>query len=374
MPVSPRMREIESEIDQQIKDLDVWNVPQNALISLILNAYRDSIEMVFLQMAWAIQFRPDQMANAFALEHHLHAGFFQTLKWAMEFSRESNGGPLPEDEEVLSLVDLGSKYEALVDILKMAKHDRVSISIDDEQRVITVYEGGNLTGQDAQLIAHSAEALPVYAQSPLIEDGDQITSRWSAGDFRSLMRTLSELAQDMETESIVSTFPGQEGELFKRPVILGIPNSADPRQQAVLDDITLTPSTVEGDAKWKLISWRDIPCLLIGSRRVGPSNMIKALAGFGGDDYMLRIASRVDPNQYSKVSGLRESRMIAVCEERLRAFGWEVYPRHMLTNPPREIDIYAKRTNSSVVIQLKSTLRPETPWEVLKRNDEILKG
>jgi hypothetical protein len=292
----------------------------------------------------------------------------------MEFSRVSNSGPLPEDEEILSLVDLGKKYETLVDILKMANHDQVSINVDDEQRIITVYEGGNLTGEDAQLIAHNAEVLPVYAQSPLIEDGDQITSRWSAGDFRSLMRTLSELAQDMETETFVSTFPGQEGDLFKRPVILDIPNSADSRQQAVLDDITLTPSKVEGVAKWKLTTWRDIPLILIGSRRVGPSNMIKALAGFGGDDYMLRIASRMDPNQYANVSGLREGRMIAVCEERLRAYGWKVYPHYMLTNPPREIDIYAKRVNNNVVIQLKSTLRPETPWEVLKRNGEILKG
>src|SRR4030095_9192724 len=99
MPVSPRMREIESEIDQRINGLDIWNAPQNALISLILDNYRDSIEMVFLQISWARQFRPDQIVNAYAFEHYLHAGFFQVLKWAMEFSRESNSGPLPEAEE-----------------------------------------------------------------------------------------------------------------------------------------------------------------------------------------------------------------------------------------------------------------------------------
>ena len=374
MPVSQRMREIESEIDQAIKGLPAWNAAQEALLNLILNHYRDAIEVVFLRAAWAIQFRPDELVKAFALEHYLHAGVFQVLKWAMEFSAGSNSGQLPDSQEIKNLIDLGKNYENFVDALKMANYDQVAISIDDGQKIITVYEGGDLTGADAQLVIHRAQTLPVYTQTPSVEDGDQITLRWSAGDFRGLMQKLSNLVSENETQSFVSTFPDQQGEMFKRPVLLDIPDCADPAQQAALEDITLTPAKVEGAAKWKLTSWLDIPCLMIGSRRVAPSNAIKALAGFGGDDYMLRIAARVDQDQYSRVSGMRESRMIAFCEEKLRAFGWDPHSHYRLTDPPREIDIYATRASSHLVLQLKSTLRPETPWEVFKRNEDIVSG
>ena len=37
-------------------------------------------------------------------------------------------------------------------------------------------------------------------------------------------------------------------------------------------------------------------------------------------------------------------------------------------------DIVASRSGEILVIELKSTLRPEAPWEVYKRNQDILKG
>jgi hypothetical protein len=39
-----------------------------------------------------------------------------------------------------------------------------------------------------------------------------------------------------------------------------------------------------------------------------------------------------------------------------------------------DVDVYAVRGRDRMVIQLKSTLRPESPWEVYKRNVDILDG
>ena len=53
---------------------------------------------------------------------------------------------------------------------------------------------------------------------------------------------------------------------------------------------------------------------------------------------------------------------------------WTVRSPVKLTTPPQEADFVARRSNDSIVIELKSTLRPETLWEVYKRNSDILDG
>ena len=53
---------------------------------------------------------------------------------------------------------------------------------------------------------------------------------------------------------------------------------------------------------------------------------------------------------------------------------WTVDSSVTLTDPPQEADIVAARSGESLVIELKSTLRPETVWEVYKRNQDILNG
>ena len=91
---------------------------------------------------------------------------------------------------------------------------------------------------------------------------------------------------------------------------------------------------------------------------------------------MLRLEAREDEEQYSQVSGLRENRMINAC---LTAFagstgGWKVDSSVVLTDPAQEADVVASRSGDTLVIELKSTLRPETVWEVHKRNEDIQKG
>jgi hypothetical protein len=75
-----------------------------------------------------------------------------------------------------------------------------------------------------------------------------------------------------------------------------------------------------------------------------------------------------------KVSGLREERMIAVCKTAFETAGWTFTPHYHLTNPPRELDGYATREAETCIVQLKSTLRPQSPWEVYKRNIDVIEG
>jgi hypothetical protein len=81
---------------------------------------------------------------------------------------------------------------------------------------------------------------------------------------------------------------------------------------------------------------------MVGPKRMGVSNVIKALAGIGREDHMLRVAALRDAQQYTKVSRLREERMIAFCKPPLEGNGWKVVPHFKLRDPDKEIDIYAE--------------------------------
>lgn len=375
MPVPAEMRAAETEIDRSIAALPIWKTPQETLLRMILEFYRDAIEMVFLRTAFGHQVGDSAtIESSLGQEQYLHGGVLQALKWTMEFSPLCEDGPSPDAEVVHELIGLGHRYELLVDVLKMANHDRVTTAVNDAGRTITVYEGGDLTGADAQLIAYQHSTLPLYAQTPLIADDDQLTAKWTAGDFRRLANLLAAWATDLENEQVVMTLGGKETPLLNRPVVLEIKDTHESAQQAVLEDLTLTLEKAANSSKWRLTSWRDIPLVMVGSRRLAVSNIVKSLAGRACDDYMLRVAARVDSNQYSKVSGLRENRMIELCRATLETHGWAVRPRLKLTDPPRELDLYATKEGGHLVVQLKSTLRPETPWEVLNRNKELLKG
>lgn len=374
MPVSEEMRAVEREIDQAIESLPVWAVRRETLLLMILDFYRiEMIEVSMRLMHGRLFNNVDSIRIGLLKEHYLHSGVLQALKWAMEFAGQDGRGPRPEAEDIGQLVELGKLYEMLVDGLKQALHDRVAIHVNRESRTITVYEGGDLTGADNQLIEHQVETLPYHSHTSFVEDGDELTARWTAGEYRELMERLAGMARLMETSQGVSTFPGKEA-ADDLPSIIEIPSLPEERQCAVMDDLTLSPEKVQGRGKWLLTSWLDIPLVQVGAQRFAATNVLKAMAGRGRDDHMLRVAARVDPRQYSNVSGLREERMIHLCTKALTARGWDVSPHYELTDPLRELDIYATRGNEKLVLQLKSTLRPETPWEVLKRNDDLLAG
>jgi hypothetical protein len=81
-----------------------------------------------------------------------------------------------------------------------------------------------------------------------------------------------------------------------------------------------------------------------------------------------------DSAQYEKVSGLREERMIEICDKAFSEAGWTFTPHHHLANPPKEIDGYATKGRDICIVQLKSTIRPQSPWEVYKRNTDVIEG
>jgi hypothetical protein len=159
-----------------------------------------------------------------------------------------------------------------------------------------------------------------------------------------------------------------------RPTVLKVPDAEDGNLRGVIEDLTLDPGKVR-QSRWKYTCWMDTPLVGIDGERLGLSNMLKAIAGDAREDQMLRTAALMDSGQYSTVSGLRESRMLDAAEKALQSRRWTVQTRLRHPGPPpREIDVLARRGDFTLVVQLKSTLRPVSPWEVSKRNDDVFKG
>jgi hypothetical protein len=168
-------------------------------------------------------------------------------------------------------------------------------------------------------------------------------------------------------------------ELFVRPTILEFPDViGDEAEQRVLEDLTLAPAMIAGPSgardKWRLVSMLDVPFVMVGSRRLSTSDAVIAMAGALGEDHMVRRAVQIDPGQYSRVSGLREGRMIDVIRHQLESRGWRVTPHYILRDPDKEVDIYSVRRGAGLVLALKSMVRPMTPREVRCRNEDIIDG
>jgi hypothetical protein len=141
----------------------------------------------------------------------------------------------------------------------------------------------------------------------------------------------------------------------------------------VFDDLVL-PVVMDSTVKWRLVSLLDTPIIMIGDRYCALSSDLKAVSIL--DDYMLRLAVRIDEQQYNRASLLREERMIRTCRQILERSSrpWMVRDRVVYSSPTEEADVLATRDASSIIIQLKSTLRPQSPWEVFKRNEDVVNG
>jgi hypothetical protein len=66
--------------------------------------------------------------------------------------------------------------------------------------------------------------------------------------------------------------------------------------------------------------------------------------------------------------------MIDAVRPQLEARNWQVTPHYILHEPEREIDIYSERNSERLVLQLKSLVRPLTPGEVRRRNEDVVEG
>jgi len=369
------MRRVERDIDEQLEELPLWRCARDDVLRATLDFYRGAHEIVLLAAAYMISQGSQEGYDNVALQlQRFQAGCFYLLKWALAWCPEQSAQTFT-DGMIQEAQDLGAKYETLVDALKSAKYDQVEIAMDESARQVTVYEGGDITGADWSLVDYQRSANLFHSHVSLTEDADQLTRAWTAGAYRRTVRWLCDLAR--EGQGGTATFTLENGDhvpLFSQPTIIRVPKPPDQEIGSVLEDLTLNREKVSEDRFWRYISWLDTPLVDVGTERLGPSDLLLALARFGNDDHMLRLAATADNTQYVKVSGLRETRMIELCRKVLEKEGWKVNPRYKLRDPVGEIDVYAIREGVDLVLQLKSTLRPETAGEVYSRNESIIEG
>jgi hypothetical protein len=378
MAVSVEVRAVESEIDERLRSMPLWRSAREPVVRAALDYYVNIAMTLLTMIAWtATQEPPERLRLRETIPLHesrIRAGVFYVLKWALTPCPEQSAETVDE-MMIHSAQEIGAHYETLVDSLRLAKHGLIDIEVDREARRITVYEGGDLTGADWALVDHQQSTNPFRAHVPLTEDADQLTTAWTAGDYRRTAAWLRDLTADTHRETVLFAPPGIDPvPLFPRPTVVSIPDPPEPGMKAVLQDLTLTPEKLAGRGFWRYGTWGDTPVIVAGGERLSPSDALIAIGSIAGDDHMLRLAALVDEAQYVRVSGAREERMIAVCRRILQPLRWDVTPRLRLHDPPGDADVYAVRERERMVIQLKSTLRPESPWEVHKRNADILDG
>lgn len=381
MNVSDRIREIEREIDDNIRQLPIWQKPKDEVLNDLMCAYRDAMEVIFCV---ALSFKVcggslkdfGIIANQ---ENNIRSGILWALKWAAEYC-PIIGATVNRNQstrDLSDLIPLGISYEAFVDALKYAKYNLIEIKVDEASQTIFFYEGGPSTKFDSNIINHQRITSPFTPYISLTKDSDQLTMRWPAGAYRQLTKQLSNYAaQKEDTISIDPAFLAQLGKVegsISQPTLIWLDRPTGVPDCYVFDDLVL-PSNFDFDLKWKLVSLLDTPIIQVGERFCSLSSDLKTIALL--DDYMLRLAVRIDPDQYSTATRLREERMIEICRNVLEECNppWVVASHVICKNPPQEVDILASRDAQTLILQLKSTLRPETPWEVFKRNEEIIKG
>jgi hypothetical protein len=372
--VGADVRQVESEIDACIQKMVVWKVRRDVLLERLLAIWRDGLELVHLLAAHAVMFQIEgRLRSSVGREHMMLTGAYQAIKWAMEYTSDQGTDEVSDETLAYLILRIAAPYQMLVDALKLGGHDMAEFVVDQTSKTLSVYEGGNVSGHDAAIVRRDHVTIPFHKQSPLVEDSDQLTTDWNAGQYREYWKWLQSIVEKAETKTIMA----QAGplapmvDIMKQPVVIQIPPPSA-LLEAVQRDLTLTPEKTKSGMKWKIDSWHDCPLVQVGERVFGVSRALLTLAGL--DDYMLRVAVLNDPAQYEKVSGLREERMIELCRKAFLAEKWSFTPHFRLLNPAKEIDGHAAKDTDVCILQLKSTLRPQSPWEVHKRNSDVIEG
>ena len=378
MPVPKEVRDVEKEIDAEIASMPLWKHGRAAVLEGLMGIYRDGIELAFVKaLKGEVLRNADDVQAAMMQEHGVRNGAFWAMKWATKFCPAVGRDDPLCPEELVNASLVGQTYDVLVDVLKYGEKDLMRLSFNRESREIVCLEGENLTGFDADIVEHQQAVGPTHVHASLTADGDQLTSRWCAGDYRRVVRHFAEFAHSQEGQIAVrreiAMTPDGEDISVAQPTLVWLNRPGDSPDCEVFDSLTL-PRTMSGSFKWGARALLETPIANCEGRYCALSTDLKTIACV--DDYMLRLAAREDEKQYSHVSGLREDRMTNAC---LAAFaesngGWKVDRSVALTDPSQEADVVAARSGDTFVIELKSTLRPETVWEVYKRNQDILKG
>ncbi|MGR3177136.1 MAG: hypothetical protein ACUZ8E_03660 [Candidatus Anammoxibacter sp.] len=384
MSVLKKIREIENEIDLKIKNLDLWKNTKSILLQQIIEYYRDVLEVIVInELPLRTIGKPleklteEKLTELCIFEDRSRAGVLWMLKWTNEFSSENGNYKRCSDKELIDLQILGTAYESFVDGLKCFNHDLNTISIDEVNKIITFYEGNQKGEFDSNIVEKQYLLNSLSRQTSLTEDEDKLTLNWTAGDYRKFLNGLSENAIKNENKIFVDKkflkTIGKTNLSNPQPTIIWLERPDKAPYQKLFDDLTL-PSIINEKNKWKLVSFLDTPIIEVDGKYCALSGDLKALALC--DDHMLRLAAYIDPEQYSKVSTLREQRMIDLCRKEFKSCGnpWEFDSNIILRDPKQEADILVADTKLTLTIQLKSTIRPGTPWESYKRNQDIICG
>ena len=307
MPVSNKMRDVEAEIDAELQSLPLWKRGCAPVLEDLMGVYRDSIELTFVKALDAELFEDaDAFQTAIVHEDRLRNGALWALKWATEFCPESGpDGPI-SPKDLVDTIRLGSIYDVLVDALKYAEKDLVTLCVNRESKEIICYEGEDLTGFDAEIVEHQQAFGPAHVHVALTEDSDQLTSNWCAGDYRRVVRQLAEYASTQEKLIVIdpkfaASLKGHHG--IAQPTLVWLDRPKHEPDADVFDSLTL-PSQMSTQFMWRARSLLETPIVEVAGRFCALSSDLKAISLI--DDYMLRLAARIDENQYSKVSGLRE--------------------------------------------------------------------
>ena len=378
MPVSEEMRAVEGKIDDTIRSLPTWMNDRYKILKGIMGLYRDAIELVHVQALDARLFEnSDALHSILGREDRARVGILWALKWATAYCHLTTSNNTVRPEDLVSTLLLGETYDALVDVLKYAKMGLVELSVDRERKEIICYEGNDLTGFDADIVEHQQALGPTHAHASLTADSDQLTSNWCAGDYRRVVHQLAKFAAAQESRIGIHPKIAEQLDIgdfpVAQPTLVWLDRPRREPDAQVFDSLTL-PSKISDEFMWGARSLLETPIVKIASRFCALSSDLKAISLI--DDYMLRLAARLDEKQYSSVSGLREARMANACRTAFEGGTgvWTVRSPKILTDPAQEADVVASRSDESLVIELKSTLRPETVWEVYKRNRNILHG
>ena len=305
MAVSNRVREIESEIDDHIRKLDIWQTPRAQLLEQLMCTYRDAIELVFCKFLHAETFDslPQDLGDIFGHEDLIRGGTLWALKWATEYCPDKGPARSNSADELVNLIFQGKTYELFVDALKYAQRDLVTLSVNESSRTITCYEGGNKTLFDMPIIQQGRISSPMTPHISLTENSDQITSKWTAGDYRQVIKMLAKYAATKENTIVVDrdflSKIGKSDISVSQPTLVWLDRPSRLPACYVFDDLVL-PTVIDSMTKWKLVSLLETPIVKIGDRYCAISTDLKAISVM--DDYMLRLAARVDPSQYRVVS------------------------------------------------------------------------
>ena len=372
------MRDVENEIDAKVASMGLWRWGRSAVLEALMEMYRERMDQMFVRALDAeITENQEEFRSALKQEFCVRNGAFWTLKWATRFCPESGRGRRIKLRNLKEAFAIGQVYDVLVDVLKNADRGLNALSVNRESKEVVCYEGEDLTGFDAEIVEHQQAHGPVHVHASVTADSDQLTSTWCAGDYRRIVGQLADMASNQESrlevrQDVAATQNG--GKIFiPRPTLVWLDRPTNPPDVHVFDSLTI-PCKISEEFMFGARSLLETPIANCESRFCALSSDIKTTACV--DDYMLRLAAREDKRQYANASGQREHRMIHACRSAFEGSngGWVVRSRVRLTDPSQEADVVASRFSDSLVIELKSTLRPESVWEVYKRNKDILKG